>query len=100
MIVQAADRYDVDPKVALAIAKCENRTLDPGKKNPHSSATGIYQFLTGSWKYYGVKHWGSVAGRDVMDPYDNIDLAMRVMASARGTKDWAASASCWRPKLV
>lgn len=52
IIRRLAPQYGVSTETALRIAKCESG-LDPNAKNPKSSATGIYQWLTGTWEYIG-----------------------------------------------
>lgn len=73
---------------------CESRG-NPKAKNPSSTASGSYQFLRSSWKYYGELKWGSLEGRDVFDHADNEELAYWV-AKREGFKPWAASAHCWK----
>jgi len=85
--------YGADYQLAHNIAACESR-LDPTAKNAHSSAKGVYQFLDGTWEYYGLKHWGTLAGRDVLNFADNVDLGVWVIANY-GTKDWIPSKACW-----
>ncbi len=93
MIVTTALKYEIDPYLAVAVAHCESR-LNPLAKNKHSTAKGVFQFLNGSFNYYGTKLWGTTKGRSALDAEDNIELAMYVM-SKRGTKDWQSSARCW-----
>ncbi|MCK4782079.1 transglycosylase SLT domain-containing protein [Candidatus Parcubacteria bacterium] len=50
-IIKSAQKNDVNIKTALRIAHCESR-FDPNAKNPNSSATGIYQFMIGTWNGY------------------------------------------------
>lgn len=100
LINKYAAKYDVDANTALDIAVCESgketpESIDPLAKNPRSTASGVFQFLKGSWRYYGMKHWGSLEGRSVFDAEDNIELALWVMSTERGTKDWIASHHCW-----
>lgn len=76
------------------IAWCESRNVLTAR-NPASTAKGKYQFLDGSWKYYGEKHWGSIEGKDVFSEEDQDDLA-RYVVSINGFTDWAASEHCWK----
>ena len=94
-----AEKYGVSDPLAYKIALCESRNyitgqIDPLIKNPTSTASGVFQFVNKSWNYYGAQLWGSMEGKDVFNPKQNIELAMYVM-SKRGTKDWEASRYCW-----
>ena len=77
------------------IAACESGgNLEA--RNPHSSAKGKYQFLDGTWKYYGQKLWGDAwITKDVFAEKDQDELAYFVV-SLNGYVDWEASAHCWR----
>lgn len=97
LIEKYAEKYGVDSALAWRVARCESPKdgdVDPLAKNPTSTASGVFQFLKGSWKYYGTQLWGSVEGKDVFNREHNIELAMYVM-SKRGTVDWTASQYCW-----
>ena len=77
------------------IAVCESRN-DPLAKNPHSSAKGRFQFLNGSWKYYGQKLWGDKwTEKNVLDYDDNTELAWYVYTTY-GPHDWDESSYCWK----
>lgn len=76
------------------IAMCESRN-NPNAKNPNSSASGRFQFLTGTWKHYGLQKWGTLEGRSVFDYGDNTELAYWVVRTY-GTRDWNASKHCWQ----
>lgn len=82
------------------IAWCESRN-NPLAKNPRSTASGRFQFLKSSWKYYGEKKWGDAwVTKDVFSYVDNTELAYWVY-SINGTKDWEAdpaSVACWLTK--
>jgi hypothetical protein len=58
--------YDVDTDTALRIANCESE-YKYNAKNKHSTATGIYQILRGSWN----DEWG-----DRLNYKDNIRAFM------------------------
>jgi len=75
------------------IAICESQG-NLHAKNPRSTATGKYQFLKGSWNYYGTKLWGSVEGKDIFSEEDQDELAKYVV-SINGYRDWNASKHCW-----
>lgn len=81
--------HGVDIDTALDVACAESR-FDPTVKNPISTASGVYQWLDGSWAYYGTKYWGTLNGRDKLNADDSIELAMLVLRD-RGTTDWNAS---------
>lgn len=77
------------------IAQCESQG-NLYAKNPRSTAKGKYQFLDGSWKYYGKKLWGSEwINKSVWSEKDQDELAEYVV-SLNGYRDWEASAYCWR----
>lgn len=75
------------------IAACESQG-NLYAKNPHSTAKGKYQFLDGSWQYYGKKLWGSTAGKSVWSEKDQDELA-RYVVTVDGYRPWAASKNCW-----
>lgn len=95
LIERIAKEEGFGPAVAKRIAFCES-SFDPLARSKTSSAKGLYQFLDGSWNYYGFKLWGNeLKSKDPFNAVDKIDLAMYVMGK-RGFKDWEASKHCWR----
>lgn len=63
-------------------------------KNPNSSAKGEYQFLKGSWNYYGKELWGDeLSSKDIYST-DSRELAWYVY-SKYGNKPWENSRWCW-----
>lgn len=68
MIVRLADEYEVDSETALRIAQCESG-FNPLAKNPNSSASGVYQFISSTW--------GIVGEGDVFDAEANIRAFMK-----------------------
>ena len=48
-IVKQSRNFGLDENMMLALARCENDTFDPTRKNPTSTATGIYQYVVGTW---------------------------------------------------
>lgn len=76
------------------IRKCESGGNDLAR-NPHSSAKGRYQFLDGTWAYYGKKLWGqNWVTKDVLNGDHQQELAEYVAVNF-GLKDWDASYGCW-----
>ncbi|MFA6989759.1 MAG: transglycosylase SLT domain-containing protein [Candidatus Gastranaerophilaceae bacterium] len=67
-IVIQARKAGINPQVALAISECESG-YNPNAKNPNSSARGIYQFLSGTWKNY--------CEGSVLNATDNIKCFMK-----------------------
>lgn len=51
-IIAAAKRYGVDPDALLTLAEIESG-FDPTRKNPRSSAGGLFQFIDSTWGQYG-----------------------------------------------
>lgn len=49
-IIRQANIYGVDVNAALRIGFCES-SYRWNAKNPHSSATGVYQWTKGTWKW-------------------------------------------------
>lgn len=47
-IMNAANQYGLDPVVLAQICYQESK-FDPSAKNPRTSATGLFQFLSGTW---------------------------------------------------
>ena len=84
-----------------AIAHCESYDAELGKnnlhaKNPTSSASGEFQFINGSWYYYGLELWGEDFYTKNIWSNDNRELADYVYKKY-GTRDWEASRHCWEP---
>lgn len=69
-------------EVATCIAQVESGFVESAK-NPLSTATGIYQFLIGTWKHYNCEgtRWNYE---------DNTTCALQVMKE-NGFSDWEAS---------
>ena len=49
IITAAANRYGQSPAAMLAVARCESN-LDPNAVNKSSGASGLFQFMPGTWK--------------------------------------------------
>lgn len=70
MIVQLANKYGIDPSIALAMGHIESG-FNPNAKAKTSTAKGVFQFLDSTASRYGIK------GRQY-DPAANIDAGMRL----------------------
>lgn len=73
-IQTAAAKYGVSETLLNRIAHVESR-FDPNAYNP-SGATGLFQFMPGTWKQYGN-------GQNARDPVANADAAARLLIANR-----------------
>lgn len=78
-----------DAPVMVRIAAAES-SFDPEAKNPGSTATGLFQILSGTWDAYHCTG-------ERTDPEDNIACA-RKLYTAQGTSPWNSSKGVWYPK--
>ena len=91
IIITKAQRYHIDQELLLRIADCESG-FKPDIKNSISSASGIFQFLTGTFIHYALAYDLSIDNKN--DPEIQAELAARIIANG-GLKHWEASRSCW-----
>jgi uncharacterized protein YraI len=49
IITEAANKYGQNPEAMLAVARCESG-LNPNAYNARSGASGLFQFLPGTWR--------------------------------------------------
>lgn len=68
IIYAAADKYGQSRSAMLAVARCES-LLDPYVINPYSQASGLFQFLPGTW---ATTPW---ANANILDPVANAEAA-------------------------
>jgi uncharacterized protein YraI len=68
IIYAAADRYGQSREDMLRVARCESN-LDPYNVTPPYSASGLFQFLPGTWASTPY------AGEDIFDPVANANAA-------------------------
>lgn len=68
IINAAADRYGQPREDMLRVARCES-VLDPKAVNPYSNASGLFQFLPGTWATTPY------ADQDIFDPVANANAA-------------------------
>ncbi len=86
--------YGVSTDLLTRIMKSESGN-DARATNGKSTARGCFQFLFGTWEYYGKMHWGEdFYTKIVYSPKDNVELAAWAI-STKGTGDWNASKHNW-----
>jgi uncharacterized protein YraI len=68
IITAAANRYGQSPSAMIAVARCESN-LNPNAVNPRSNASGLFQFLPGTWRTTPY------ASSSIFDPYANANAA-------------------------
>lgn len=81
------------PPVLLSIRWCES-TDNYAAANSRSSARGAYQFLTGSWDWYGHAARYGVPQAHLATPAQQDEAAL-ITWQADGTRPWNASRHCW-----
>lgn len=75
-----------DAPIMVQVARAESQFVATAK-NPNSTATGVFQILTGTWR--DAKCQG-----DIKNATDNIACA-RILYDESGTTPWLASKSMW-----
>lgn len=68
LITDAANRYGQSPSAMLAVARCESG-LNPNAVNRSSGASGLFQFLPGTWRTTPY------ASSSIFDPWANANAA-------------------------
>lgn len=93
--------------VAQVVAACESGrrkadgtavvgTYSPKADNPRSTASGLFQFLDGTFKRLSAS---AGYARAKHAPLSVQYQAFKELYNKRGLRPWLASASCWRPML-
>lgn len=93
--------------VAQVVAACESGrrkadgtavvgTYSPKADNPRSTASGLFQFLDGTFKRLSAS---AGYARAKHAPLSVQYQAFKELYNKRGLRPWSASASCWRPML-
>ncbi|MBP6045253.1 transglycosylase SLT domain-containing protein [Candidatus Woesebacteria bacterium] len=96
-IIKTAEEFNYSTTTALLIAKAESN-LNPNAKNSHSTASGVYQFIDGTFKGYCVEKYGyATSTNQKNDPDVQIQCAVR-MLSEGGENHWDASKHVWYNK--
>lgn len=95
LILRRAKEYGVDPVLSLAIAKAENAKFDPEAKNPNSSASGIYQFLDGTFRGFCMEQYKLTQDFSLKNnPNIQIACFMRMMQDGKESH-WNESKPVW-----
>lgn len=81
------------PDLLLRIRFCES-TNNYTAASPYSTARGAYQFLSGSWDWYGHAERTGVAQAHLATPAQQDQAALRTL-QAEGTGPWSESRPCW-----
>ena len=76
IITAAAEKYGQSPTDMLRVARCES-VFDPNAVNPYSNASGLFQFLPGTWKTTPF------ADQDIFDPTANAEAAAWMWSNGR-----------------
>lgn len=90
IIIDAANKYGIDPNYALRIARCES-SLNPNSVNynyaeiPGHHPSGLFQHLTNYWPQRAIDY--GYAGASVFDPVANANVTMAMWADV-GTSQW------------
>ncbi len=91
-----AQRQGVDPNTALTIWSAEGGVTDPATKNPASAATGIFQFMPGTWSDMGGTDQDRLdAGRQV-----ELGVALTKQNNAALAKDLGREPQPWEVYLA
>ncbi len=93
MIVAYSAQYGIDPQTPKCIAFHESG-YNQFSKNKSSTASGVYQYLTSTWKSTDE----GKAGMSVFDADANVKAAVKYMAIHKSTKPWMVRGKC--PALV
>lgn len=83
IITEEATAHNIDVPFALYLARNESN-FNPLAKNPNSSATGVYQFITRTWM--------SLCEGNREDARDNTRCAMKIISKG-GISHWCADPS-------
>jgi hypothetical protein len=89
IIVAAAEKYQVSSDLLLRIAMCESG-LNPTSKNRSSAASGLFQFMPGTYR----NSPSGAAGLSIWDAQANAEAAAFKIANG-ALRAWNASKHCW-----
>jgi hypothetical protein len=89
-IEEQAELAGISTTTAVAIAVAESNLIW-NAKNPTSSASGVYQWISSSWNSI-CKPSGF---EDVFNPIENIKCAINTLEEPQGKNHWNASRQTW-----
>lgn len=88
----------MNPKLALNIAKAESNFI-PTARNTSSSASGLYQYIDGTFKDFCITKYGLATSMEQKnDPKIQAECAVR-MLSEGGEGHWNESRANWSRQL-
>ena len=90
IIISKAIAESISPELLLRIAKCES-SLNPNAKNPNSTASGLFQFLTSTFIHYAQAYELPL---EKNNPEIQAELAAKMIKDG-GIIHWYASRNCW-----
>ncbi len=85
IILDAAARWGADPNQLLRVARCES-SFNPNAYNASSGASGLFQFLSGTWAANSVR--AGYAGVSVFNAVANANTAAMMFAQGQA-RQWA-----------
>lgn len=95
-IGRRAEELGYDSRKAQAIAWAESR-FDPNAESVSSTASGVYQFLDGTFSYYCIKQYkltDSLVHKN--DPDIQIECALKMLTELKGGENhWSPSRASW-----
>lgn len=89
LIKDYSSQYKIDSDTPLCIAKLES-DYNQFSKNKSSSASGVFQYLSATWKATDE----GKAGLSVFDADANIRAGIKYMASRKSAKLWTVASKC------
>ncbi len=95
IITHYADTYGVKREIPIAIALAESN-LNPEAHNASSSASGIFEFLNGSFQYWCIDKYGITHSMEYKNyPAVQAKCAIRMLADGH-IDAWNESSTTWK----
>lgn len=93
-ITSRAIAYNYRPDITVAIAEAES-DLNINAKNASSTASGLFQFINGTFRYYCIEKFEFAKDMSQKnDPFIQTECAVR-MLSEGGESHWKESEHVW-----
>lgn len=91
-----AEKKGISPELAQGIAYAESHFVY-NAKNPSSTASGVYEFLDGTFKHYCINMYGlTETMKDKNDVKIQVECALLMIATdPKGIHHWDASITSW-----